>query len=645
LEVLIKNKFFSTGEINIKNYLDDKAISDKTVISSGEDTQILNFPLGWERHKVSLVIKSPTISCQRTKYFATSFKEIKENSLYVNGEKFLIKGIIPSFSNNLTNLSLDTGLKQIKEAGANTIRFYHFAGEEIKKSATKYNLMIIDQPDQSTWDEFNLNNSLSQKLYLSRYKKMLKNNEGYQFLLFNGLGNEWELGGGDQNLLIPKIKDFIKEALSSAGSELSSYSTYLTFVNYPVDILGVNMLDTGPTYWSKAIGVLKNMKKPFYASEFGGFVAFWETVPTDLRIVRIISYWEELLKAGGLGANFFESHDNWAQPIVSGYNDPFKPEQPDDIRGLWNKDNKEKLELKFLREIFSDFEVNIMDKIISRKAKEINIELKNKREYVLKDVMASYGDIKIPVGGFKPLESKIIKLPIGSSEISEPKIQLVFNYTTHSGFKNISVNDIVLPVAGDKPIIINNDFIEEGTSLNDIKGRLIFSDKIEAVIPDSWPAFEFNGKRIEKSGGIIELAIENPYHNVSDLQFSEDGLNWASFDSKKIKSGIYYLKFKLPKISNSQKYLILAGLGSDNILIDYGNGKPATINTHNYRENIVDLNLLGQEIFKNYITLKIDRQQTIYINKEDSPSGQEIFVDMEKPRVFSPADIEIKKSL
>ncbi len=645
LEVLIKNKYTSASEITIESYLDDKLISEKKVIGNGEYTKaISDLPLGWESHKVNTVVKNPTVSCLRTNYFSTSFKEIKGNSLYVNGEKFLIKGIIPSFSNNVTNLSLDLGFEQIKKVGANTVRFYHSIGDEIKNNATKYNLMIIDQPDQSTWDEFSLDNFLSRNFYLSRYNKMVKKSEGYPFLLLNGLGNEWELGGSDPVSIIPKVKDFVAKTLSSStDSELSSYSTYLTFVNYPVDILGVNMLDTGSTYWNKALNILENMNKPFYASEFGGFVAFWETVPADLRIARFTSYWNDLLNAGGLGANFFESHDNWAQPVVDGYNDPFKSDQPDDTRGLWDKDNNEKLELKFLREIFSDFQINVIDETISLKNNEVGFQIKNKREYALKDVVMNYRNTEINIGDFKPSESKIVKLPIDPTKIVSPKIQLVFDYTTHSGFEEISTNDLVLPIVGDKPIITNSDFVEKESSSNDITGRLIDSNKIEIIIPESWKTFEFNGKTIGKNGVKMELPVENPYHNVSDLQFSEDGLNWMPFDSNKIGGGHYLIRFKLPKISNSEKYLILTGLGADKITIDYGSGNFVTFNTFNYRENIINLSTLGQEIFNNYITLGIDRQQTVYITKEDSPSGKEILVNMERPKVFSPADIEIRK--
>lgn len=643
LEISIKNKFSSTGKIKIDNYLDNKLISNKTVIGIGEDIEILDFPLGWESHKINVIVNGTSLSCSRTEYFSTTFKEIIKNSLFINGEKFLIKGIIPSFSNSLTNLSLDVGLKQIKNAGANTVRFYHNIGKEIRDYSAKYNLMIIDQPDQSTWNELNLYNPFSEKLYQTRYKKMVSGNKGFPFLLFNGLGNEWELGGGDPNILIPKIKNLITDTTPYSSSELSTYSTYLTFINYPVDVLGVNMLDTSPTYWNKAIGVLKEMKKPFYASEFGGFVAFWETVPSNLRIARFTNYWNELLNAGGLGANFFESHDNWAQPVVNGYNDPFKPDQPDDTRGLWDKNNNEKLEMKFLREMFSDFQINIVDKVITPGTKETEVEFINKREYALKDVTLNYSDKKIFLGDFKPEEFKIVKLPIDSLELSNPAIQFIFNYTTHSGFKEISTNDLILPIESDVPIILNNDFIVESSSADSIKGKMIHSNKIEALIPENWQLFEFNGKQIDKNAGRIQLSIENPYHDVSNLQFSSDGLSWSPFDSEKIGGGIYYLRFRLPKVTNSEKYLILAGLGASTISIDYGNGNPTTINTFNYRENIIDLSPLGREIFNNYITLRVDRQQTIYITKQDSPSEQEISINIEKPVIFSPADIEIKK--
>ena len=56
----------------------------------------------------------------------------------MNGEKFLIKGMVPSFSASHLNLPLARGLDRIKESGANVVRFYHGAGPEVMKAMEEY---------------------------------------------------------------------------------------------------------------------------------------------------------------------------------------------------------------------------------------------------------------------------------------------------------------------------------------------------------------------------------------------------------------------------------------------------------------------------------------------------------------------------
>lgn len=642
LDISINTKIVSQQKINLKYFIEGLNVLTSDV--SGNDTQTykLNYPLGWEKKKIDIVIKGNNLSCKRTQYFSTTLREIKNNSLYVNEEKFIIKGIIPSFSNNQTNIPIEQGLKEIKETGANAIRFYHSINDKIASVASKYNLMIINQPDRSSWNEFDPESPSEVKSYLKRYEKMIKNNEGFPYLLFDGLGNEWELTK-DQTSSIPEIKNLIKEVSSGNKSSPISYSTYLTYANYPVDVLGVNMLDSGKTYWEKAINLLKDFKTPFYASEFGGFVAFWESVVPELRITRLVDDWDILMKNGALGANFFESHDNWAQPVVIGYNDPFKPEQPDDLRGFWDRKNNEKLELKFLKDIFSDFNIQILEDTISSDAKEINIKLENKREYFLKDVNISYDNFKKNIGDFKPLETKEIKLELDKKEIQDAKLNIRFEYQTHSGFNNISVDEINLPVLGDSPKILNKDFLLKEVSGNKISGEMIFSNKIDLVLPNSWSAFNFNGEQIEKTAERMSIDVINPYYDVLNLEYSRDGRNWLDFDSKKIDGGIYYLRFKLPTIKNSKGYLILTGIGASNIILGPENGQSENIQTHNYRENVIDLNSLGADFLNNYLILKVDRQQIKYVSKERIASNQDVTVDMEPPRIFSPLDIEITK--
>ncbi len=644
LEVKILNSYEVGEKTNIETYLDDKIISKSTIEDKGVASSSLSLPLGWEKHKISLKVENKNVSCEQIKYFSTSLKEIRDDSLFINGEKFLIKGIVPSFSGKLTGLTMDEGLKQIKETGANTVRFYHSANDELRYLAEKNNLLIINQPDNSTWDEFNIDGYLSKKSYHSKYNKMLRGNEGSPFVLINGLGNEWELGKDSNTEMVPKINSFIKQALASSSPEISSYSTYFTYANYPVDVNGINMLDTGKTYWEKALKILKDNDKPFYASEFGGFVAFWEVLPTNVRISRINDYWQKLLDAGALGAVFFESHDNWAQPVVNGYNDPFKAEQPDDTRGLWDKDNKEKNELESLKEIYSDLEIKAEDKVISNSDKEIKLKIKNIRPYNIKNLSLFIEKTEIIIGDLNAGESKDVSLPVTSEILSNPKINISSKYTTHSGFKQQSVNKIALPINTKKPIILNNDFVEDKFSAtDDTKGKLIYSNKISFTIPNSWKKFEFNGDTFNNQTKVFNFNVENPYLEVKDLKYSTDGKSWNTFDSKKITGGVYYLKFELPENMNSEKYLILSGLGASEIGIDYGDGNFRKNTSFNYRENLIDLSKLDEKILKNEITIKILRDKIGYISAKNSPTKNDINIDLEAPKVFSPLDIRIRK--
>jgi hypothetical protein len=63
----------------------------------------------------------------------------------------------------------------------------------------------------------------------------------------------------------------------------------------------------------------------------------------------------------------------------------------------------------------------------------------------------------------------------------------------------------------------------------------------------------------------------------------------------------------------------------------------------NYRENLIDLSKLDEKILKNEITIKILRDKIGYISAKNSPTKNDINIDLEAPKVFSPLDIRIRK--
>lgn len=637
-------------------YVDGRPFKAQDI--SGEDANRLDliYPLGWEKHTVAVELRSRvalSVFCRRELPFSTAFKELRGRDLYINNEKFLIKGLIPSFNASQMDLSLANGLAQIKDSGANVLRFYHRANEKLLQEAARHQLLVIDQPDRSTWNELDLASNGQVASYIRRYQNLVQEHQGEPYILWDGLGNEWELGGKMGQIRAMNLTNqTIAEALQGAVSSLTSYSTYFTFIKYPVDISGINMLDTGRTYWETALAIIQDAGKPFYASEFGGFVAFREKTDPELRINRILSEWPLLLKAGALGANFYESHDNWAQSVVVGYNDPFKNDQPDDTRGFWDDQNRAKPELKVLEKIFSDLQVEFSELVISDPTAPVSLVIKNIREYNLKQVTMIWPGGREEIGDFKPGESRVIKIILGSDILSGDSLSLKFIYTSHTGLSGVAKVDLRLPVLRTTPVILNDDFESVEKGVDRLSGRLLSSDHLSIILPDDWRRFSLNGQDQEKTATRLDLSLVNPYHAVDSLEFSRDGRSWKKVDENFTpESGDYYFRFYWPKIAAAKQSLLLAGLGAPQVELILA-GRPVRLPVHSYRENLIGFDQLGKPRAGDQIIVRVYRNQTVYVDKNSLIKGLQadfslsgnIGVKFERPRVFAPLNIELKKN-
>lgn len=412
--------------INPKNLKGDLKIKvDKDVLYHGEIKNGLGIyeqkiPMSYDTKNIDIELKTNQFSCYQKKSFATSVKEIKNNNFYVNGEPFLIKCLIPSFTKTQNNLNLNQGLEQLKKSGANCIRIYHSPSKDLLNAAKFHQMMIISQPDETTWENIDIYQNHNIKKLVKKYREHIKLTQGHPFILFDHLGNELELNRRtiesianlEKAMQMTKDKDYYRFPLS--------YATYLSYKKYPVDLLGINMLDSGLTYWQKALNHTKSLNIPFYASEFGGFVAYYENTPTFVRIHRLYDNWKTLTKLGALGAAFFQSHDNWAQPVPFGYNDPFKAELPDDRRGFWDKQNNAKKELYALKTIFSDFFL---------KSSQNKFEITNRRKFMIKNLKINIDEKEYKYKNLNPGQKITLNKNI-------EKITLIkFNYSTHKGLK------------------------------------------------------------------------------------------------------------------------------------------------------------------------------------------------------------------
>jgi hypothetical protein len=382
--------------------------------------------LGWSERSLELRLKGPYgLTCNRARLVSNSLHEFRGKQYLINGEPFLIKGVIPNFSAPSINLSLEQGLSQIKTLGANAVRLYHHPSDEFYQKASRLGLLLVDQPDESTWENVKLSSESDTLRLFKDYEKLQNHFKGNSFILFHSMGNELE-ALTNREVAFQTLDALLTKAKQAPHETPISYSTYLTFVNYPVDVLGINMLDAGPLYWKEALAVTSSFGRPFYASEFGGFVAQYEKTPTRLRILRMQEQWEELQKIGALGGMFFESHDNWAQPVVEGYNDPSQPEQPDDLRGIWDDKNKPKPELIALQTMYSDLKIQ---------TEADHWLITNVRDYRLEKINLNLeGATPLEIGNLAPRASLRIAIP---PELMKAKA-LMATYSTHHGLPGYS---------------------------------------------------------------------------------------------------------------------------------------------------------------------------------------------------------------
>jgi hypothetical protein len=629
--------------VSLRWDLDGKPLDSRRAEVSGSrsETVATTLPLGWEQHRADVTVSGEGLVCRRGRAFATSLVEVRGRSLLVNGEPFLLKGVIPSFSHPSLGLGLDQGLAQIGAVGANAVRFYHALGGPLRDAVARAKLMVVEQPNRSTWNEIDIRDSSDRAALTRSYREMLAGTEGFPWLLFDNLGNELEMVKASDLSTMKAVAEYMDEMVPTRRVPLS-YSTYLPWMNYPDDILGLSTLDTGPTYWDKGVPLAASFRKPIYASEFGGFQAFSERLPSELRIVRMVRNWEQLQRVGALGAFVFESHDNWAQPVPLGeYNDPFKPEQPDDTRGLWDERNRPKPELATVAHLFADVEVRPLADTVAADAREVQLAVRNRRGYRLAGVTLVGDRSEHPVGDLAPGEERTVALPRADGDGAE--LRLEARYTSHAGLPGRSSLRVVLPVAGPRPLVLNPDFLVDEAGADRLRGRLLWSGALDAMVPAGF-ALYVDGRRVEAAPGRARVPVPGPYRDVAALEWSRDGVTWEPFGASRSGGGRHLMRFRLPELGGGLRILVLSGIGDEHAELRFAaTGAARTLATHSYRENLVDLAGLDARSLAGDIVVDVDRRHELYIPGSILPTDRDLRVDLERPVVFAPVEVELRR--
>lgn len=623
------------NDFDIAHKLDGKVVA----LTRGNGSSPLSYqfegPLGWDSHRYEAVMHAKGFLCKRRQDFTTNVRELKGKKLYLNGEEFFVKGIIPSFSPTQEGMTPDRGLSQIKSAGANVVRYYHELRREIRDAVARASLLVVDQPDRSTWSDVNLLLAYQRTDLEERFERLVNETRNFPYLLFHTLGNELEILHPERDL--PYIREMMEHVVSKKLVDFFSYSTFYVFLRLPSSIYGVNMLDSSTTYWKEGLQAILALDKPFYASEFGGFVAFLEWTPLELRMYRLEEYYQTLLAAGAFGVVIHQSHDNWSQPVVEGYNDPLSPDQPDDLRGLWDVKNQSKSILPVVERLFSDFEARSEAKVIIAKKHSAKIVLKNRRPYSLSAVRL---EGKIDLGNFQPGETKDFEWPITEEQSSD--LILRAEYSTHHGLPAISQIHIELPIQNDKVVVLNHDAMNKEHFQDGIRGKLYKGDEIRFLAPTQWSSVQVNGQSLKNFGEPISFPVRSALVRIDEIEVSPNGADWQKASAREVQTGPQRIRFRLPEKYPSGAQLLLAGLGATEFWLKTGSREFQKRACHFYRENLIPIDelALGED---RMITLLLPRNRTVFISKADDPRGKEVGIPFEAPKVFSPVEFEIRK--
>ncbi|AKH33187.1 hypothetical protein XF24_00864 [candidate division SR1 bacterium Aalborg_AAW-1] len=629
---------------NIKNNIilrdkDNKSlpIDDSLFIKEGSTIHYTiseYFNIGFQQEQRKIEIGS----CERTYNFSTSHLSIQSGNFLLNGEPFIVKGIVPSFSQGGVYIPIEQGYKQIRNLGANLVRFYHQPTTEALTITNQLGLLFFPQPNNSTRDNAKIHQPYGYQIFLKRFKN-LKEKIGHNPFLFSlNIGNEMDFL--NKKNIIDSIMSLINNIQKNYKAEyLITYASYKIILDYPVDFLSINMLDSGFIYRNDIIDLLQDTKKPFIASELGGFVAFYENPPEALRAYRIQQQRNMLLKKGADGSILFQSHDNRSQPLFNTLNNPLEPEQPDDKRGIRYRDNTPKLSYYITKDIFSDISINIInskENIFS--GGNIIFLLSNKRPYTLENISFSIdNDYYQDIGTLKPGEKTIFLIP--KKSLPSNNKDGMFSYTTHHGLP--SQQTTTIPSKNhSEPYIIGEGWLPYGK-----KGGIIIGSNLRFFIPPHQGMICSDKKDILT--GYYELQNYSPlitgesYFAVNND--SIDNLQWLPLHSRNqsYNNKDLLLKVKFNSPIQSGDILLFDNIGTEKIKISTTLNnllQSLSIQTHNYRENIIDLsgyidtNHINDELYF-YIGIR-NKSKFLLTEKEG------IDILLQNPIIFRPKQCE-----
>ncbi len=630
------------GPLVLRAFLDGAPLDAPVTHAAGgafEHRRALSIPAGWGRHALRVVLSAPGLQCRVDEPLAESVVSVDDGRLRVNGEPFVVKGMVPTFSSPQLRLPVATGYQQIHDVGANVVRLYHPPTRAILDAAAREGLLIVAQPESSTWHETDPRRAVDRLFYDRHLRELAEAMRGAPHALLLNAGNELDITDHDRTM-VAAIDRLLDDGRAVPRQVPLAYSTFSTFIPYRAELLGVNMLDTGSTYWGDAVAMVASLGRPFFASELGGFVAFFEAPPATLRQVRLARSWERLLGLGSAGAVLYASHDNWAQAMPPGaHNDPMVPEQPDDVRGFWDERNRPKPELEIVEALFADLDLAAVDERVGPSQTTVAVEVRNRRPYALRDVALWPGDAPLALGSFAADERRTVDLPLAPlrARADYPSLRLPLTERTHAGLPGRGVARLVVPDAAQGPVVLSPHFRTVARTAERVSGVLLDGGELAWIAPAAARAVTVNGAAVPAGPGRGRMPVTTPFVPVEGLEVSTDGVAFVPFDADvAARRGPLTVRFRLPPDRGGPRQLVLDGVGADFVDVTWSDGLPRRERVHPYRDALLDL--AGRA---GVVTLRMDRRSTTYVSRADAPTGRPIAIVLAPPVVFDPAPVTI----
>lgn len=626
LEVVTSVEVESKGTQPVEISIRAGSAFEETLLSGGGSVSATTrAPLGFDTLDVNVALAGAGSSCSVDRKVSTTLREIREGKLYLNGEEFLIKGVVPSFRTAHVDLEMRRGLEQIKALGANTIRIYHTPTEELMDLAEELDLMLVVQPNESTWQNIDMTDEDAAEVLFDRYRDLVGATEGRPHILIDNVGNELELVSQDVSAA-RNIAEALRLVRASESYRFPlSYSTYATFHDYPVDILAVNMLDTGDTYWRDAVELVRAKNDAFYASEFGGFVAFYEEIDPLVRVSRVRRYWRRLQEAGSSGAIFFQSHDNWAQPVAVGFNDPFNPEQPDDLRGVWDHENQPKLIHGHLKGLYTDVVLQL-----EGPTDALQVSMRNRRAYVLRELSVRYGEEEVFGGALESGERVVLDLTLASADTHAFAVR----HTSHRGLRSSYTVELRDPGHLQRPYVTNPLTRLAEMSPTSFEVELFGEDELRFHLPRSWDRYRIAGEENDAKAGVNSFRFPDPGRvvcpSLTRLEKSQE--RFVPVPVGFTDGGAHTLRIQLPEVSSFDDYtLVFEGVGASAMDFVAKDGSKIRVKTHSYRENRIPMRTLLPALQGQALFVQVVRGSTYYVAPELTPDGRPIEVALKRP--------------